>query len=307
MTDRDKVTDARIRAYLASRTAQVHAGDLLDEIGRRSASVGQVAASRSARPARTSLAMALALIVVLAVGIGLLRPMGILGPGASPAPSVRPGGILGPSPSIQMIHPSATLGAPALGAGMWRPSTLAPPITFMVPGGVWVPAMDTPRELSLTAFLARSATAGALSFAWLPSVYTDPCQKGEAGPLRSWVGETPAAFIAWLKSVSPVDPGSPRPVSVGGYSGLEVTFTAPARTDLACAGAPDHALTLGPNGGSEIGATAVGLPIDNDRVRVAAVVVNGTTFLAITSTADPIQFDVVATAADAVIASLAFR
>lgn len=305
MTDQNELIDARIREFLASRTPQVHAGDLLDEIGRRSASVGQVAASRSARPARTSVAMALALIVVLAVGIGLLRPAGILGPGASANPTVRPSATLGPSPSVQVIRPNASLGAPALGSGMWRPSTLAPPITFTVPGRVWVAAADDPREFTLTTFFASPPTSGALRFAWLSSVYADPCQKGQASSLRPWIDQTPEAFIVWLRSVSPVDPGAPTPISIGGYAGLEVTFTAPPRTDLACPGAPDHVLTLGPNGGSGL-VTAVGLPIDDNRVRVAAVSVNGATFLAITFTDDPVRFDVIATAADPVIATIVF-
>jgi len=286
MTKRTVVSDEQIRSMLASRTGAANVTDLLDEIGRRSASTPQIR-TRGARPMRqlgvVGALGATVLIIALVVTGRLLPAVG--------------------SPAV--IHPNASPGAPRLSAGRWITSTLRPPIAFSVPEHLWTATSETPLRLSLATFLASTATAGDVSFAWLTGTYAAPCAAGAAGSTTAWHGSTAQDFMTWLRGVSPVDPGSPSPVSIAGHPGLEVEFSVPPGTEARCpAVALTHELALGPDGSTD---GSIAVPLGTDRVRIAAVVIDSRTLIVVTDTSDPVHFGEIAAVADALIQTVEVR
>ena len=311
MTDRAVHLDALLAELLERRAGAAQPGSLLAEIVGEAGRTPQLGRATwpfvlGSRVGARLAAAALAVVLVLAGGLALLRPA--LGPGASPTAgppaSPTPGSSSSaspppssPAPPVRTIS-EPDVDAPPLAGGTWQTAVFAPRLRFGVPDGAWTAAVDAPRQLLLRARLPGAAPTpeyDTLAVVVIENVYVDPCLPGPA-ETEPWDGaQGPAAFLDWLETAMGASLGPRAPVTILGAAGLQVEFSSP---DLSgCAG---NAVAI-----SDVGA---GVPFRTNLattpVRYAVVDLLGRTVLVATWAHEPARAGAVWVAADALLATL---
>ncbi len=169
-------------------------------------------------PIRIALGVA-AVVAVLLVGINLVGPTkgGVGGPAPTQTASLVPS----PSPST---GPLSLGDAPyALTAGTYVTSApFGARVTFSVPAG-WTGHVGGPYAV----FLDGANGGGSVAFSIFDKVYADPCH-ADKGLLQPSPGPSAADLATALSKMGGVTATAPVDVTLGGYSGKQVTLTAPA-------------------------------------------------------------------------------
>lgn len=175
--------------------------------------------------------------VLLVGGVILFRPAGT---GVGSQPTASPGPSAAPSP---------TIGIGAMGidltAGRWTFPDFPPALTFTVSSRTWTVFWTKNAEIYLgTALAGDEAGVGAdqnlLSFQSIENVVKQPCTKDPftattaVDPWSPPSGTGPEAFISWLKTSTPLPIGTSTPVTVAGYRGLSVEYSAPVGSLASC-------------------------------------------------------------------------
>jgi len=255
---------------------------------------------------------ALALSSAAAVTLAVLLLANLFGPGRGPGsvPSQA-----SPSPTTPPAGPSLTLGpslgtlsaggldAPALAAGSWQTLAFEPRLTFTVPPGLWSPGLDLPQQLFLRAHLpgAPADEVDAVTIVRLNRVFSDPCGRGEAGPVRAWT-EPPGggAFFDWLARESPLELGPVGTVDVLGRPARQIELLMPEGAFASCADGrlPIAEVSGGP---SEV----LSLPQVGQRFRLAALELDGGTYLGLTF-ATPSRWGALVAATDQLLGTFEF-
>jgi hypothetical protein len=205
---------------------------------------------RLARPWRTermtnlrTWAAAVAAIAVIAVGAALvaLRPTGssgVAGPRSSATSSAAASaGAAGPSALTgcnEVLVNGFEFGG--LQACRYRSIAYDVPLSFGDPTGSWLVVLDYPRYLQLN---ARNAEADqdnqvGLGIATVDRLMNQPCQPGDTitkpgtTPFApTGAGQGPTELFAWLASRK-VPFTTPKPITIGGHTGLDATVRVPA-------------------------------------------------------------------------------
>jgi hypothetical protein len=155
---------------------------------------------------------AAAVVVATLTGLGVLTSsVGIGGRPLAPSPQ--------PTPTPQ------TLDAPAEGpldAGTYvTPHDFLAGVTFTVPSG-WHAQVGGPYAV----FLTRAAGESALTFQIVDRVFADPC--AGSGPLDPQPGPTVDDLATALAGLPGTQATTPVDVTISGYSGKQLTLTAPS-------------------------------------------------------------------------------
>jgi hypothetical protein len=285
MSARIVLTDELLQRTLQVRTATRVAEDVLvDDIAREIARTRQLAARRTrvSRLARVLAAAALAMVAV----IGLV----IVGPAARPS-------------ILEFPVASGGTAEATLPAGRYRSATFAPPLALTVPDRRWAVSAILPTELQLRAVRPGQSIdhSGRLTVVRIENVMTGGC--GYGGNQLWPIGNgDPQAFVTWLQSQLPANVGAPRPVTIGGRTGLEVEVRPSNELKQTC----DFGFLL-TDVGTATSPTWVEIPVDGRRVRLAAIDVSGTLVVVMTAGAWTNEFTDIISDADAVIASMTFE
>ncbi|HYI67443.1 MAG TPA: adenylate/guanylate cyclase domain-containing protein [Candidatus Limnocylindrales bacterium] len=147
-----------------------------------------------------------------------------------------------------------------LSEGRYEFVALRPRVTFAVDRTGWYAYVDDV-DAALLVLDDPSPSPGlhqvaGIAFGSVQVVYNNPCKLAD----RSVLDATPSAFIEWLQDHELLTASSPRPVSIGGYPGLEVEVSFSGR---GCQGATR--VDLFPVAETRYGLAA------GDRLRVIAV------------------------------------
>ena len=172
----------------------------------------------------TRLALIAAAIVVVAVVAIRFLPATNIGPAPRPSPT--------PSPSPLSL-PITGNGPSPIAAGTYFVSTPFPvPFTVTIPSS-WKGNVGGPNAV----FLEKTSGTNNVSFTVNQSLYADACHFS-AGLLKASPGPSANDLAAALAAIRGVAATGPTDVSIGGYSGKQVTLTAPFSTSN-CDLAPD--------------------------------------------------------------------
>lgn len=192
------------------------------------------------------------LVLATVVGINLLPGRGPGGPTPTPSPSVTP------TPRALIVD---SVGWPSLEPGTYvTPDPFLLRVTFTVPVG-WKGKVGGPNAV----FLSLANGRGELAFSIFEKVYADPCNyQGLLDPLP---GPSVDDLAAALASLPGLNATTPTDVTLGGYQGKQLTFTAPSSFDRC---------TLSPDGRFRVwelplGATLDMFPGERDRLWILNV------------------------------------
>ena len=146
----------------------------------------------------------------------------------TPSPPVGRLSTRRPSPAIDVtrieLHRDASGYAPAqeLTAGTYMFAVLRPAVTFRVEGAGWYAYVADIDAVGLVLDAPSSPpglqTIGGISMGSVQVVYNDPCDLADTIILDS----TPEALIEWFQANELLETSTARPVTVGGFPGLEI-------------------------------------------------------------------------------------
>ena len=179
--------------------------------------------SRMNNPMRFAIAAA-AVVMAAVVGINVL-------PGGTSGSAVG-GGPATPTPAPIPLDPGQlTVPAP----GVYLAGTPFPiPITMTVPAG-WVGNVGGPYAAFLDKGPADASGGAAIAFSLSQKLYADPCSDG--GFLAQQPGPTVDDLATALSNLRGITVTAPTDVNVDGYSGKQLTLTAPV--SFKCTLSPD--------------------------------------------------------------------
>jgi len=248
---------------------------------------GRVGSTSTRRNILAPVGLAAAVVIGL-VGASLLAGGGT-GPGTSPIPS--------PTSSPSTVPPSAPAGVVYQSVNFERPvaATL---------GDGWSRVADTNGELTFDLPITTGANpeTGSVMIADLDLVSIDPCPaSGIGGATQIWRPATPAVgpqhLMDWIESTSGVPHDPPKPVTIGGISGLETTLSPGVGSLQACAGT------------AYLGDLTSGRSLkiaENEATRIAAIVLGDRTILVVTDVPRAALFADFASKADQLIDTFDF-
>ena len=302
MTTGPSPSDERICEMLERRARASGTDGLLEAIVSEAAVTRQ--ASRGSLPERlterASVFASVAAALVIVVGLVTLRPslLGPAAPGPTSGDSPGPAATVVPSasPAIQQVVANGIDGPPLAG-GRWQTSAFEPPLRFTVPDGLWTAGVDLPRQFWLRGHFpgAPAEEFDALTLVTIQNVYVDPCTDGTARSEAWGIDRQPAELLDWLETNMETELGERRPVTILGFEGLEVEFTASDFSHCAMGFMP-----ITDNGRL----SPFGTPPAGQLVRYAVLDFAGATVIVGTWTDDPARRDTVWEAADAVLDSM---
>jgi hypothetical protein len=171
-------------------------------------------------------------------------------------------------------------------------------------GDGWSRVADTNGELTFDLPITTGANpeTGSVTIADLDLVSIDPCPaSGIGGATQIWRPATPAVgpqhLMDWIESTSGVPHDPPKPVTIGGISGLETTLSPGVGSLQACAGT------------AYLGDLTSGRSLkiaENEATRIAAIVLGDRTILVVTDVPRAALFADFASKADQLIDTFDF-
>jgi hypothetical protein len=186
-------------------------------------------------------AAALVVVVLGAIGLGLLRPSGAAGPGSTltPAPSASPTpsptAVPTPVPTPTPRAVSSTMQGATLAAGTYlieAPFEIPYTITF---GEQWNVREVSPQVSTVWMPGAVGGSAD-ISVVIPANVFPDPCNP-EGGPLDPAVEQTVDGYVNALTSMEGWTAGPVTDIDLGGRPGKTFVLTPPFVDPADCAGA----------------------------------------------------------------------
>ena len=160
---------------------------------------------------------------VTVVGLSLLPTAGFTGvapgPAATPTPTASPTPAPTPSPSPRAltVSPMTPLAPGTYVSG----DPFLARVTFTIPAG-WQAGMGGPYLTSLE----KTGSSGAIDLTIFDKVYADPCH-ADKGLIKPQPGPSVADLATALSNLPGAIGSKPTAVTLGGYSGKQLTLTAP--------------------------------------------------------------------------------
>jgi len=183
----------------------------------------------------TRFALIAAAIAVFAIVAIRFLPVSNVGPAPAPSPVATPVPTPSPTPRSLLVTPN---GPTPIEAGTYLVGDpFLVPLTFTVPNG-WTGNIGGPNAV----FLQKAVGSANVSFTVQQSLYADACHFS-AGLLSPTPGPAASDLATALAAMPGLTSTTPADVSINGYSGKQVTLTAPTNTS-GCDLAPDGLFRL---------------------------------------------------------------
>jgi hypothetical protein len=165
---------------------------------------------------------AAAVALVTVVGLSLMPSIGLSGlaPAPTPTPTATPTPVPTPIPTPRELT-KGSLGPMAPGTYVTGAPFLAR-VTFTVPAG-WTETMGGPYLTDLT----KDASPGQIGLSIFDKVYADPCH-ADKGLMKPQPGPSVGELATALANLPGHIGSKPTDVTLGGYSGKQLTLTAPS-------------------------------------------------------------------------------